>query len=316
MKIIKIHLAHLRNEAHYQFLILFRDLLIAFPFIFNLTRELYNQFILLLDRESQLVDAERGSVLSKALAKADKQVDKIVVGINSIINAGLHHYNQAVQEAAETLKARMKVFGNIKGKPYEEESAAVKLLITDLNGKYRPLTDLLGLREWVDQLELAENEFEQIFKQRNTELAEKPDFNLRQVRKEIDAVYQQIIEFIDAAAIANPSPDFDAFIRELNEEIEYAIDHSHRRVKKDLGAGDHTVIEPVDMQIYTGKPVIVIPTVHYCEEGKPTVELIFAVDFNVTYRNNIEVGTADIIVHGKGKYKGKKTVTFSIIKNV
>jgi hypothetical protein len=312
MKIKKIDLLHLRNESHYQFFNLFRDLLNVFPFILGLIPELYQQLIILLDRESQLVDAERGSELSKRLAQADKRVDSIIIGINNIINAGLHHFDQQIQEAAKILKDRMKVFGSIRNKPYEEESAAVKLLITDLNGKHAQQRDLLGLRDWVDQLTIAEDEFEQLFKQRNTELAQRPDFNLKDTRKEIDAVYQKIIAIIDATTIADPSQNFDAFIRELNEEIEYVIEHSHRRVKKDLGAGEHTVVEPIDTQTYTGKPIIVIPQVYYREEGKPTVELVFSVDFNVTYKNNTNVGTADLIIHGKGKYKGQKIVTFNI----
>ncbi|MDR3261023.1 MAG: hypothetical protein LBT78_04225 [Tannerella sp.] len=39
-------------------------------------------------------------------------------------------------------------------------------------------------------------------------------------------------------------------------------------------------------------------------------------DFTVTYRKNIEVGTADLIIHGKGAYKGTKTVTFNIAEQM
>ena len=312
MKIKRFDLSHLRNEAHYQFFNLLRDLLGMFPFIMNLIMELYQQLILLLDRESQLVDAERGSELSRLLAEADRKVDEIVIGINSLINAGLYHFDQQVREAAKVLKKRMKDFGRIKSKPYEEESAAVKLLITDLNGKHFQQAEILGLRIWIDQLTMAEDEFEEIFKRRNLELSERPDYNLRKVRKEIDAVYQQITERIDAAAVSNPSPEFDAFMRQLNEEIDYMVEHSGKHARKDLAAGDHTVFVPVDTQTFTGKPINIIPTVYYREEGKPTVELVFTKDFTVSYKNNINVGTANIIIHGKGKYKGQKILTFNI----
>jgi hypothetical protein len=42
------------------------------------------------------------------------------------------------------------------------------------------------------------------------------------------------------------------------------------------------------------------------------VELTFAKDFDVTYRNNIEVGEAKLSVHGKGKYTGSYNTTFHI----
>jgi hypothetical protein len=38
------------------------------------------------------------------------------------------------------------------------------------------------------------------------------------------------------------------------------------------------------------------------------------VDFDVTYRNNIEAGEAQLFVHGKGKYAGKYITTFHIKK--
>lgn len=38
------------------------------------------------------------------------------------------------------------------------------------------------------------------------------------------------------------------------------------------------------------------------------------VDFSVTYRNNVNVGTATLILHGKGAYKGQKIVTFNIAR--
>jgi hypothetical protein len=92
----------------------------------------------------------------------------------------------------------------------------------------------------------------------------------------------------------------------LNAEFAHA--------KKDLSAGDHTVIEPIDTQPYTERAVTPIPKVHYREEGKPTENLALGKDFAVTYKNNINVGMAELTVHGKGAYKGAKTTTFMIAR--
>ncbi len=43
-----------------------------------------------------------------------------------------------------------------------------------------------------------------------------------------------------------------------------------------------------------------------------TTELIEGTDYDLTYRNNKEVGTATIVVTGKGSYAGVKTATFKI----
>jgi hypothetical protein len=35
-----------------------------------------------------------------------------------------------------------------------------------------------------------------------------------------------------------------------------------------------------------------------------------------TYKDNVEVGTATLVIHGKGAYKGTKTVTFNIASEI
>jgi hypothetical protein len=48
------------------------------------------------------------------------------------------------------------------------------------------------------------------------------------------------------------------------------------------------------------------------KENEEFTELRFTVDYFFTYKNNIEIGEAQIIIHGKGKYTGKYTSTFHI----
>jgi hypothetical protein len=52
--------------------------------------------------------------------------------------------------------------------------------------------------------------------------------------------------------------------------------------------------------------------VHYREEGNPAAELALGKDFSVTYKNNTNVGMAEVTIHGKGTYKGHKTIPFNI----
>jgi hypothetical protein len=111
----------------------------------------------------------------------------------------------------------------------------------------------------------------------------------------------------------NPT-DFTGFIAELNAIITYFNDHTHRHARKDLSEGDHTVVEPVETQPYTGRPITVVPKVYYREDGKQTENLALGKDFSVTYKNNTNVGTANLTIHGTGKYKGTKTVTFNIAR--
>jgi hypothetical protein len=316
MKILTIYFQYLRAEAHYQFLLLLQKLFNIYTPVAAIVADLLPRFNELLALEGKLVDAIRASEYTAELAEADHRVDRDIVGINKIIESGLHHYDPNVAKSARILELRMKSFrGDIEKKTYEEEAAAVKILVADFQTTYAAHIATLALTDWVIELAAAQTEFERLFLLRNTELADRPQERLREVRKEMDAVYRLIVERIDAYNVLHKDdPTCLQFVNELNREITYFNEHTHRPAKKDLSVGDHAVVEPIPTQPYTGKAVTVIPKVHYREDEKQTVELVFAVDFTVTYKNNTKVGTANLVIHGKGKYKGQKTVTFNIAR--
>ncbi|MDR0413395.1 MAG: hypothetical protein LBH61_06320, partial [Dysgonamonadaceae bacterium] len=76
--------------------------------------------------------------------------------------------------------------------------------------------------------------------------------------------------------------------------------------KRDL---KKAVIRTIPDQVFAGVPVTVMPEVFF--EGE---QLVFAEDYEVTYKDNHQPGTAALIMHGKGAYKGKKSVSFNIVE--
>ncbi|MDR1675936.1 MAG: DUF6261 family protein [Tannerella sp.] len=308
MKILKIHFQHLRNEAHYQLLLLVQKLFGNYPAVAALVTDLLTPFFDLLTLEGQLVDAVRGSVYTEELAEADRRVDRDVAGINAAVASALHHFDPALVAAAKYVEIRLKSFhGEIEKKAYEEESAAVKILVTDLQGEYAEQVAILSLGPWVAELAAAQEDFERIFLLRSDKRATQPKERLRDVRKQIDAVYRQIVDRIDAYTLLNGDSVTGLFIEHLNDEITYFNEHDHRHARKDI---DHAVVASIPDQPWKGKPVIVLPEVTY--EGK---ELVFTKDYELSYHDNSRPGTAAVHIHGKGAFKGTKTVSFNIVVN-
>ena len=62
---------------------------------------------------------------------------------------------------------------------------------------------------------------------------------------------------------------------------------------------------------YTGKPVTQDPEV--CT-SQYSIKLKEGTDYTVSYQNNVEVGTATVIIRGIGRYTGSTTKTFKIYK--
>jgi hypothetical protein len=296
-------------------MIVFRHLLRKFPDAEAVVAALLADFDPLLAQEGALVDFMRKSDYTQKIAEADHRVDNVLIGIRAVVVAALHHVDPTWREAAQSLKNRLDAFGDIARKSYDAETAAVNILLRDLNSaEYVNKVALIGLAPWVAELQAAETLFEALLEERNVEAADKPQGNLKDVRRAIDVIYHRMIERIGAAATLDDTDLYTQFINELNAEIARFNEQHHHHARKDISVGEHTVVEPIATQQYTEKAVTPLPKAYYREEGKPTVELVFAKDFSLTYKNNVNVGTAEVTLHGKGAYKGQKTVTFNIAR--
>jgi hypothetical protein len=310
-----IHFSYLRNDAHFEYQTRYKNLLDGRPAIKSIVENYYPVFVARLGEEGALIDVMKKSDYTAQIADADHRVDRCLVGMNTAINAAMHHFDHEVVEAAQSLHNRFHAFGEIGTKSYEEEVAAVNLLLADLNADYAAKVTLVGLTPWVTELTAAEAAFELLLTERYKESSSKPQGRLTDARRAAETVYRSMIAVINAAMYMSDAPtDLSAFIKELNATIDYYNSHTHRHARKDLSVGDHTVVEPIDTQAYTERPITVIPKAYYREEGKETVQLSLGADFSVTYKNNVNVGTAELTLHGKGAYKGQFTVTFNIAR--
>jgi hypothetical protein len=303
--IITILFRYLRGEAHYQFLNLFNQLLIEFPSVQNIVSMFYPEFVDLLSQEKQIVDMQKSSDYTQRIADADHRDDRLITGIRETVNAALHHFDPAVVAAAQSLSLRFKAFGQFQAKSYEEEAAAIDILIGDLRTtEYAPKVTLLGLDPWVNELAEAVADFEELLKKRNIEQSGKPKQRLRTVRNQIEPLYKDMVTHINSAVTLDTTNMYTVFIDRLNTQITYFNDHNHHPAPKNIRTA---IVDAIPVQKFTGKAITPIPKVYV--EG---VELSFAKDFTLIYKNNVEKGVAEMGIVGKGNYAGKKTVTFNI----
>jgi hypothetical protein len=290
------------------------ELMVRFPTVSVLLALNVTELNRLLAIEKTVIDPHRKSPVTLRLEVADKRIDRAIVGINSLIRGMLHHPSPDTAEMARQLEIRMKDFGKITRKAYEEEAAAVQELVDELTGTYSPQVAALGLMPWVEELGQAETDFVQLFRERNTELVNRPEVSTKEIRGLVDEQYLASTRRVESYIDLNGPEGCMDFVRELNENIKYFNEHAPHRTRSDI---EHTAsVSDIPAQPFTGKPVIYIPTVFFNETGKPALELAFSVDFTVTYKDNVAPGTATILIHGKGKYRGTKIVTFNIAAEI
>ncbi|MDR1524426.1 MAG: DUF6261 family protein [Tannerella sp.] len=306
MEILKLHFEHLRNEAHYQFMLLVKKNFEANPeaaaIVSVQLAALYEWVVL----EGQLVDSVKASEYTGQIVEADRRLDDYLIGLNRIVMAMLKHFDPDVVNAARKLTIRLKSFrGGIVAKAYEEESGAVKILVADLRGAYAPQVTRLNLEYWVKEIEATQAEFERLFLLRSAEHAERPAQRLKEVRRRVEDAYRQVINRIEAYTLVNGDALTAILIRRLNEEIKYFCVHNLPHGTADIR---QAVVAFIPDQPWRGQPVVLLPQVTY--EGR---ELVFSRDYEVLFKYNDHPGNALLIVRGKGVFAGRKQVSFNIV---
>jgi hypothetical protein len=260
-------------------------------------------------KETACIEWVRKSTLTAAIADADHHLDQALLGLSAQVNGARYDSNPVVATAAEHMHIMLKSYGHVTKKPYLQEVGATKAIIMHLNGDYAADAQSAGVSQWTAEIQTALNDFVLLFEQREAQTLNKPEQGFPEVRRGIEDVWHRIVVLVDAGASLNTSPEFAALINKLNPEIEYLNGEFHR-VRHDIAAAEPS---PIERQPYTGEPCTPVPEVFFVTP-KGTVKLVLGKDFNITYKNNVNVGNAECTIHGKGGYRGHKTVTFIIAR--
>jgi hypothetical protein len=268
-----------------------------------LAPELYDWFT----KETECIAWYRKSSLTALIADADNRLDRALAGMSAQINAARYSTDCTVATAAENLHIMFHSYGHVSKKPYLQEIGAVKAILAHLEGDLSTDVQTVGLASWITEIETSFGEFLALFEQREAQALEKPEQSFSAVRSGIEKVWHQIAVLINSGAALNMSPDFETLINVINPEIAYMNSEFHR-AKHDISAAQ---ISSIEQQAFTGQPCTPVPDVFF-ETPKETFKLALGKDFNITYKNNVSAGNAECTVHGKGRYKGHKTVTFII----
>lgn len=222
-KIESMSLRELRNNEHFQFMTDVDTLITTCQSGELGIDALYPSFKEMLNAEDAAMRIEQGSSKSKTLEEVDKERDDTWFAISTKIKANLKSPVVVEMKSAEALKRIIDLYGDVRTLTYNEESAAVTNLVSDLlkpeNASHLSNT---GISVWVPELKSRNEQFQVLFNERNSELANRESGNVRAARKQSDSIYEQIVERINASIVMGlAKPVTDGFVKELNEKIGY-----------------------------------------------------------------------------------------------
>jgi hypothetical protein len=244
MKIFKVDFHSFRNEEWFQLFTEFRDLVLKYnPSALNIDAP-WATFLTLYDDADVALEIIRKSADTALMLEADHLRDRTFRGFADAIKSARNHFDPQKHAAAEQLTILFDHFGNLAKKASNEETAGIYNLLQELNGAYADKVALLSLTDWATQLAADNEAYGALVKDRNTEVASRSKLKVKNVRREVQDVYSQMTERIEATMTLNGEvPPFTEFVNELNAFLKkYADTLSQRQGKKGTKSQDETTI--------------------------------------------------------------------------
>jgi hypothetical protein len=220
MKTLKINLAPLHNEEHFQYHTEFKDAVNQKGAQRLNIEALFNEYLSLNEQEFEALLLIRKSATTDQLAIADAERDEIFRGLADAHKSGLNHFNADKRAAATRLKVLFDQYGNVARKPYDDETADINKMMQEVSSTFAADVATLGIGDWFTELDRKNKAFDTLMKSRYTEGASKTELRMRQVRIDLDTVYRAIINRIDALMLINGDTNYESFVRELNTRVE------------------------------------------------------------------------------------------------
>jgi hypothetical protein len=313
IKFRKIHFHQLPNGAHYFFCRKFSQELANSPSsLISSLGTWPSQFNAALAEEKKCIEWVDQSVLTKEIRNADKLMDRAFSALKIQVRAHTYSITQTTKDAALRIYAMLRKYGKVNSRAYEDQEGDILAILEQLQngGTFYNDANILGLSTLITELQSRFTLFQQLLRQRDQKMLLKPGKPTKEVREIVESTYYPMIEIIDGGAALNPTSAYATFINNLNPEIE--------RVNAEFDRVFHSITtcepEPIPAQIYTGYALTPPPRVLYVTLHDGTIQLQLGKDYNLTFKNNIEVGNASCTIHGKGAFRGQKTITFVIIR--
>ncbi len=221
MKVKRIEFDNLRNNEHFQCQIEFKNLVEEYGAIGLKIETLFEgSYLPLYDQEDEAILKIKKSLFTESRMEVDQQRDSIYRGIIYMNKAALRHFDPEVVASAKRLKILFDTYGNIPQMPLQEESSAIYNLLQDLNGDFNEDMQRVGLEDWKNKLQQENDAYQALVKQRHEEEVAKTELTAKEVRREIDKVFHQLIQRLEALMLIDGESNYIGFVSRLNVLLE------------------------------------------------------------------------------------------------
>lgn len=223
MSISSFYPYQLQKEEHFQFMSDVSTLVETYQAAVLGIDAQYAVFQQKFEIEGNNLQQERGSLMSGSIAEADALRDRTWTAVRMRISASENSPFQEERNSAVALRYVMDLYGNMREKKYSSESAALSNLTADLQRvENAGHMAVLGIADWVTELEKQNTNFIDLLNQRNKKYAEQAYGDTKEIRNAVDSAYGDMVERINAYLLLGMAAEpVTPFVNELNEKIKY-----------------------------------------------------------------------------------------------
>lgn len=170
-------------------------------------------------QERSIYPYRRGSSITKQMVAAKQLRIELHLGLKFTVKAAACHWDEARRKAGKTMKKVIEHFGDLYKQNMIEATANAGLLVNTSRGQYAGQVALLGLGEWLDRLEEANNRFNEYFLSRSREESQKPKMRMTEARPALDAAYRELAEMLNAYVLVKGEAEYAPIIDFINALI-------------------------------------------------------------------------------------------------
>jgi hypothetical protein len=251
----------------------------------------------------------KASPITELISEFDDQRDNGVWEVNRSAKAAEKSSDPDKANAGKILVDFLKPYRGVAKKPLLTETSTLNFMQDQYNANpaVQAAAHTLQLTNVFANIFSANEQVLKLWNERALVEAEKSGPSPTSARNDLGKAYHNFCNIVLQTIKLQPAPELETLFLVMNEiRIKYAKYLPTRLTNA------NTVVAPIAIQKYTGKPVTPVPSVFIKKGNDEFSELLFTVDFYITYKNNVEIGQAQILIHGKGKYVGSNTFTFHI----
>jgi hypothetical protein len=162
---------------------------------------------------------------TEKIVLADVARDKAVSSFNLALKLHASADDAAEVEASRSLRILFDTFKNIAKLNYEAESLAIDKLVNDLNSEaYSEKIAYLHMTKYVTRLSETNDIFKNLFGGRMVGTAMTESYDMKTIRKEMQVLYTDFVEYVFAMAKATESQLFTTALNLLNAARKYYND--------------------------------------------------------------------------------------------